>query len=71
MDHYAMLAIQMLKTEAESALPNAPVVEDRPTLLDRIVGGFAAARHGFIARDLRVRGELAALPSRAEVRRAA
>ncbi|MQM26379.1 hypothetical protein [Glycomyces albidus] len=71
MDPYAFIAVQLIKSDAGSALPDAPVVEDRPSLMDRIVGGFAAAKHGFIARELRVRGELAALPTRAEVRRAA
>lgn len=71
MDPYAILALQMVESEAKSALPDAPVVEDRPTLLDRIVGGFAAARNGFIARELRVRGEAAVLPTRRAVRRAA
>ncbi|RRR96494.1 hypothetical protein [Glycomyces terrestris] len=71
MDPYAFLAVQLIKSEAGSALPDAPVVPDRPSLMDRIVGGFAAARHGFLARELRVRGEAAVLPTRAEVRRAA
>jgi hypothetical protein len=71
MDAYALLAIQMVSTEAQSALPDAPVVPDRPTLVDRIAGGVAAARHGFIARELRVRGGAAVFPKRADVRRAA
>ena len=71
MEPYALLAIQIMNTEANSALPNAPVVADRPTLFDRIAGGFTAARHGFIARELRVRGGAAVLPTRADVRRAA
>lgn len=70
MEPYALLAIQMIQSEAQSALPDAPVVPDRPTLLGRIAGGITAARRGFIARDLRVASE-AALPTRAEVRRAA
>lgn len=70
MEPYALLAIQMIRSEAESALPDAPVVPDRPTLLGRIAGGIIAARRGFIARDLRVVSE-PALPTRAEVRRAA
>ncbi len=70
MDPYALLAIQMVKSEAMSALPDAPVVPDRPTLLGRIAGGITAARRGFIARDLRVASG-AALTKRADVRRAA
>ena len=70
MDPYAILAIQMSKTEAHSALPDAPVVPERPTLLGRIAGGITAARRGLIARDLRAASE-AALPKRADVRRAA
>ena len=70
MDAYALLAMQMVGSEARSALPDAPVVPDQPTLLSRIAGGFTAARRGLIARDLRAASE-AALPTRAEVRRAA
>jgi hypothetical protein len=70
MEPYALLAIQIVNTEATSALPNAPVVADRPTLFSRIAGGVTAARRGFIARELRVTSE-AALPKRADVRRAA
>ncbi|MFC3492298.1 hypothetical protein [Glycomyces rhizosphaerae] len=70
MEPYALLAIQMIQSEAQSALPDAPVVADRPTLLGRIAGGITAARRGLIARDLRVASE-AALPTRADVRRAA
>jgi hypothetical protein len=70
MEPYALLAIQIVNTEATSALPNAPVVADRPTLFSRIAGGITAARRGFIARELRVTSE-AALPKRADVRRAA
>jgi hypothetical protein len=70
MDAYSILAIQLVGSEARSALPDAPVVPDRPTLLSRIAGGFTAARRGLIARDLRVASE-AALPKRADVRRAA
>ncbi|THV28075.1 hypothetical protein [Glycomyces paridis] len=70
MDSYALLALQIVNTEATSALPNAPVVPDRPSLLDRIADGLAAARRGFYARELRVPAE-AALPKRTEVRRAA
>ncbi len=54
MEPYALLAIQIVNTEATSALPNAPVVADRPTLFSRIAGGITAARRGFIARELRV-----------------
>ncbi|MDA1358411.1 hypothetical protein O1R50_02195 [Glycomyces luteolus] len=71
MDAYALLAIQMFSTEAQSALPDAPVVADRPTLFDRIAGGVTAAKHGYIARELRVRGGSAVFPKRADVRRAA
>jgi hypothetical protein len=70
MEPYALLAIQIVNTEATSALPNAPVVADRPTLFSRIAGGVTAARRSFIARELRVTSE-AALPKRADVRRAA
>lgn len=70
MDAYGLLAIQMVASEARSALPDAPVVADRPTLLSRIADGITAARRGLIARDLRAASE-AALPTRAEVRRAA
>ncbi|MDN3240520.1 hypothetical protein [Glycomyces tritici] len=71
MDAYAILAIQLVGSEARSALPDAPVVpDDRPTLFSRITGGFTAARRGLIARDLRAASE-PALPTRAEVRRAA
>lgn len=70
MDPYAFLAIQIQNSEALSALPDAPVVADRPTLLSRITGGVTAARRGFFARDLRASSE-AALPKRADVRRAA
>jgi hypothetical protein len=70
MDPYAFLALQMVKSEAMSALPDAPVVADRPTLLSRITGGITAARRSIIARDLRVASEVA-LPKRADVRRAA
>jgi hypothetical protein len=70
MDPYALLAIQFAQSEATSALPDAPVVADRPTMLSRIADGFTAARRGFIARDLRVNSE-AAFPKRADVRRAA
>jgi hypothetical protein len=70
MDAYTILAIQLVGSEARSALPDAPVVPDRPTLLSRIAGGLTAARRGLIARDLRVSSE-AALPTRADVRRAA
>jgi len=70
MDPYALLAVQFLKSEATSALPDAPVVPDRPTLFSRIAGGVSAARRGLIARDLRVSPQ-AALPKRADVRRAA
>lgn len=69
MDSYALLAIQMVNTEATSALPDAPVVPDRPSLLSRIAGGITAARRGFIARDLRASSEAAL--KRTEVRRAA
>lgn len=71
MDAYTLMAIQLLQTDAQSALPNAPVVEDRPTLFDRIAGGITAAKHGYIARELRVRGGAAVFPKRADVRRAA
>ncbi|MCC3762690.1 hypothetical protein K3N28_06355 [Glycomyces sp. TRM65418] len=70
MDPYAFLAIQFVNSEARSALPDAPVVPDRPTLLSRIAGGITAVRGGFIARDLRASSG-AALPKRADVRRAA
>jgi hypothetical protein len=70
MDAYGILAIQLFGTEARSALPDAPVVADRPTLLSRIAGGVTAARRNLIARDLRAASE-AALPKRADVRRAA
>ena len=70
MDPYALLAIQFVQSEATSALPDAPVVADRPTMLSRIADAFTAARRGFIARDLRVSSE-AAFPKRADVRRAA
>jgi hypothetical protein len=68
MDPYALLAIQVVASESRSALPDAPVVPDRPTMLGRIAGGLAAARRSFIARDLRAE---AVLPTRADVRRAA
>ncbi|MCD0444196.1 hypothetical protein LO763_11240 [Glycomyces sp. A-F 0318] len=68
MDAYALLAMQLIKSEAESALPDAPVVPHRPTLFERIADGVTAARRGLIARDLRAE---ARLPKRADVRRAA
>lgn len=70
MDAYALLAMQLMKTEAESALPDAPVVPHRPTLFERIADGLTAARGRFIVRHLRAGAE-APLPKRTEVRRAA
>jgi hypothetical protein len=69
MDAYALLAMQLMNSEATSALPDAPVVPHRPTLFERISGGVAAARRGLIARHLRA--SEAPLPNRADVRRAA
>ncbi|SDE39831.1 hypothetical protein [Glycomyces harbinensis] len=67
MDAYALLAMNLVKSEALSALPDAPVVPHRPTLFERISGAAGAARRSLIARDLRVDS----LPKRADVRRAA
>ncbi|WP_030162267.1 hypothetical protein [Glycomyces sp. NRRL B-16210] len=69
MDPYAFLAIQLISTEAKSALPDAPVVPERPSLASRIADGLAAARRGLYARALRVPTEAAL--KRTEVRRAA
>lgn len=69
MDPYAFLAVQLISTEARSALPDAPVVPERPSLFSKIASGLAAARRGFYARDLRVPTEAAL--KRTEVRRAA
>ncbi|MEU6857992.1 hypothetical protein AB0B28_03820 [Glycomyces sp. NPDC046736] len=66
MDHYAILALQIVQTEATSALPDAPVVPERPGLFSRLGGGLAAVRRTVMARGLGI-GSL----KRAEVRRAA
>ncbi|HEU5127073.1 MAG TPA: hypothetical protein VFU12_03715 [Glycomyces sp.] len=70
MEPLAILALKYTYEEARSALPDAPVVEDRPSALSRLAEGVAAARRGLIARHLR-RSAPAALPARGEVRRAA
>lgn len=70
MDPYALLAIQMIKSESRSALPDAPVVPDRPTLLGRISDGLKAVRRAVYTGELRLPAE-SALPKRADVRRAA
>ncbi|WP_026929907.1 hypothetical protein [Glycomyces tenuis] len=36
MEPLAILALQVMHDEARSALPDAPVVEHRPTVFDRI-----------------------------------
>jgi len=70
MEPLAILALKHTYEEARSALPDAPVVEDRPSLLARLADGVAAARRGLIARHLRGSAP-AALPVRGDVRRAA
>ncbi|GAB3648446.1 hypothetical protein [Glycomyces tarimensis] len=65
MESYAILALQLMNDEARSALPDAPVVDDRPSRLGRLAGTVAAA-----GRRLR-ESVPAALPKRADVRRAA
>ncbi|WP_100448678.1 hypothetical protein [Glycomyces xiaoerkulensis] len=68
METYAILGLHLVNDEARSALPDAPVVEDRPSAFARLASGVAAARRGLFARHLR---NPAAVPSPGEVRRAA
>ena len=65
MEPFALVALQLTNVEARSALPDAPVVEDRPSVLGRLVGGVASA-----TRRLRESAP-AVLPKRGDVRRAA
>ncbi|GAB3229004.1 hypothetical protein GCM10027447_21970 [Glycomyces halotolerans] len=70
MEPFAIVALQLMNEEARSALPDAPVVEDRPSLFGRLASGVASARRGLFARHLRGPAP-AALPTRGEVSRAA
>ncbi|MCH7231354.1 hypothetical protein L0U85_10910 [Glycomyces sp. L485] len=69
MDPLAIVALQLMNQEAHSALPNAPVVDDSPSLFSRLVGSVASARRGMAGRL--VRDAAPAIPQRADVRRAA
>lgn len=68
MEPFAIVAVQLMASEARSALPDAPVVPERPSTLRRLAGATAAVRRGVFGRHLR---DAAVPPTRRDVRRAA
>ncbi|WP_199038560.1 hypothetical protein [Glycomyces salinus] len=68
MEPFAIVAVHLISAEARSALPDAPVVPDRPSTLSRMAGAAAAVRRGVFGRHLR---DAAVSPTRRDVRRAA
>ncbi|THV41330.1 hypothetical protein [Glycomyces buryatensis] len=52
MEPLAIMALQLSNIEARSALPDAPVVEDRPSRLSKLTGGVTSARRSLIGRHL-------------------